>query len=106
MSAAIDAYHAWQDVKEGNVTMAVLEAGSALTGFALAYSVVFLSASAAAVVALPLLLIAALIGVLINYFKGKEVDEWLERCFFGLKADTERFQTLAEDQKAFVAMLS
>ncbi|WP_244130624.1 hypothetical protein [Burkholderia pyrrocinia] len=39
--------------------------------------------SAAAVVALPLLLIAALIGILINYFKGKEVDEWLERCFFG-----------------------
>ncbi|MDN7452506.1 hypothetical protein [Burkholderia cenocepacia] len=56
--------------------------------------------------ALPLLLIAALIGILINYFKGKEVDEWLERCFFGLKEAKERFPTLAEDQKAFTAMLS
>ncbi|MFW2270048.1 hypothetical protein [Burkholderia orbicola] len=54
----------------------------------------------------PLLLIAALIGILINYFKGKEVDEWLERCFFGLKEAKERFPTLAEDQKAFTAMLS
>ncbi|WP_321868030.1 hypothetical protein, partial [Burkholderia cenocepacia] len=75
-------------------------------GLALAFSVLFLSASAAAVVALPLLLIAALIGVLINYFKGKEVDEWLERCFFGLKEAKDQFPSLAEDQKAFAAMLS
>ncbi|WP_367189018.1 hypothetical protein [Burkholderia sp. Ed8] len=55
---------------------------------------------------MPLLLIAALIGIFINYFKGKEVDEWLERCFFGLKEAKDRFPTLAEDQKAFAAMLS
>ncbi|MGV4663043.1 T6SS effector BTH_I2691 family protein, partial [Burkholderia pseudomallei] len=106
VSAAIDIYHAVQDFKEGNVTMFILDAASAVVGLALAYSVIFLSASAAAVVALPLLLIAALIGILINYFKGKEVDEWLERCFFGLKEAKERFPTLAEDQKAFTAMLS
>ncbi|MCA8033979.1 hypothetical protein LGM46_13440 [Burkholderia arboris] len=106
VSAAIDIYHAVQDFKEGNVTMFILDAASAVVGLALAYSVIFLSASAAAVVALPLLLIAALIGILINYFKGKEVDEWLERCFFGLKEAKERFPTLAEDQKAFAAMLS
>ncbi|WP_249171450.1 hypothetical protein [Burkholderia multivorans] len=86
--------------------MVFLDAASAAVGLVLAFSVVFLSASAAAVVALPLLLLAALIGVLINYFKGKEVDEWLERCFFGLKEDKDRFPTLAESQKAFTAMLS
>ncbi|ALV59069.1 hypothetical protein TQ36_22940 [Burkholderia cenocepacia] len=86
--------------------MFILDTASGFVGLALAFSVLFLSASAAAVVALPLLLIAALIGVLINYFKGKEVDEWLERCFFGLKEAKDQFPSLAEDQKAFAAMLS
>jgi hypothetical protein len=106
ISAAIDVYHAVQDFKEGNLTMAVLDTASAGVGIALAFSVIFLSASAAAIVALPLLLIAALIGILMNYFKGREVDEWLERCFFGLKESKDRFPTLVEDQKAFAAMLS
>ncbi|MBU9542109.1 hypothetical protein LGM48_00685 [Burkholderia multivorans] len=106
VSAAIDAYHAVQDFKEGNLTMFVLDVASAAVGLVLAYSVVFLSASAAAVVTLPLLLIAAVIGILMNYFKGKEVDEWLERCFFGLKETKDRFQTLSEDQKAFAAVFS
>ncbi|MBU9126942.1 hypothetical protein KTD08_17285, partial [Burkholderia multivorans] len=106
VSAAIDFYHAGQDVKEGNSTMFILDMASGFVGLGLAFSALFLSASAAAVVALPLLLIAALIGVLINYFKGKEVDEWLERCFFGLKETKDRFPTLAEDQKAFAAIFS
>ncbi|WP_240647290.1 MULTISPECIES: hypothetical protein [Burkholderia cepacia complex] len=80
--------------------------GVSPVGLVIAYFVIFLSASAAAVSALPLLLIAALIGILINYFKGEEVDEWLERCFFWLKEAKERFPTLSEDQKAFAAMLS
>jgi hypothetical protein len=106
VSAAIDIYHAQEAVKEGNITMVILDLASAGVGFAFAYAAVFLSASAAAVVALPLLILAALIGVLMKYFKGKEINEWLERCYFGLKAPKERFPSLDEDQKAFVAVLS
>ncbi|WP_230958173.1 hypothetical protein [Burkholderia territorii] len=62
--------------------MFLLDVASVTVGLALAYSVVFLSASVAAAVPLPLPLIAALI-VLVNCFKGKEVDEWLERCSLG-----------------------
>lgn len=106
VSAAIDLYHAYNDFKEGNMIMMALDLASATVGVALAYSVVFMTASAAAVIALPLLLVAAVIGVLMNYFKGREVYEWLERCYFGLKKGAESFQTLDEDRKAFLAMLS
>jgi hypothetical protein len=106
ISAAIDVYHVWGDAKQGNVALVILDLGSAVVSLTMAYAVVFLSASAAAMVALPLLIFAAVIGVLMNYFKGREVNEWLERCYFGLNASSERFPTLEEDRKAFMAMLS
>ncbi|RQH05803.1 T6SS effector BTH_I2691 family protein [Paraburkholderia dinghuensis] len=106
VSAAIDVYHAWGDWKEGNMTMMALDLASAAVGFTVGIVSIFLSASAAAVVALPLLIIAALLGVLMNYFKGREVYEWLERCYFGLKESSQTFPSLDEDRKAFVAMIS
>jgi len=106
VAAAIDGYHAWNDYNEGNFTMFALDVASASVGVALAYAAIFLSASAAAMVALPLLLLAAVIGVLMNYFKGRDAHEWLERCYFGLKKAGERFSNLEEDRKAFMAMLS
>jgi uncharacterized membrane protein len=106
VAAAFDAYHAWDDAKQGNIALVILDLSSAAVGLAMAGAVVFLSASAAAVVGLPLLLLAAAIGVLMNYFKGREVYDWLERCYFGLKARDERFSTLEEDRKAFTAMVS
>ena len=105
VAAAIDVYHAWDDAKQGNIALIILDLGSAAVGLAMAYAVVFLSATAAAVVALPLLLLAATIGVLMNYFKGREAYDWLERCYFGLKTLNERFQNLEEDRKAFTAMV-
>ena len=105
VAAAIDVYHAWDDAKQGNIALVILDLGSAAVGLAMAYAVVFLSATAAAVVALPLLLLAATIGVLMNYFKGREAYDWLERCYFGLKTLNERFQNLEEDRKAFTAMV-
>lgn len=64
----------------------------------------FLSASGAAVVALPLMLLAAVVGVLMSYFDEREVYGWLERCYFGLKEASKRFPNLAEDQNAFEAL--
>jgi membrane protein DedA with SNARE-associated domain len=58
------------------------------------------------ILALPLLVLAAVIGVLINYFKGREAYDWLEQCFFGIKSRDERFERLDEDQKAFSAIFS
>ena len=64
------------------------------------------AAFAGSVLTLPLLLLAAVIGVLINYFKGREAYDWLEHCFFGMKSRDERFERLDEDQKAFSAIFS
>jgi hypothetical protein len=105
VSAAIDGYHAYDEIKHGNVLMAGLYTISAGVGIALAITV-FLPAATAAIVALPLLILAAGIGVIINYFKGREIYDWLEQCYFGIKTAAERFQTLDEDRKALVAMIS
>lgn len=106
VAAAIDGYHAWVDFREGNYVMFALEAASSSIAATLAFTTMFLSAATAAAVALPLLLLAAAVGVLMNYFKGREVHDWLERCYFGLKGSDQRFSSLEEDRKAFMATIS
>lgn len=101
VSAAIDAYHAYDELEHGNILMFALYTTSALIGGALV-----VAAFLGSVLTLPLLLLAALIGVLINYFKSREVDDWLEQCYFGIKATSERFEHLEEDRKAFTAIFS
>ena len=44
--------------------------------------------------------------VVINCFKGREINDWLEQCYFGIKEVKERFQSLAEDQKALASVIS
>lgn len=105
VAAAIDGYHAYDEIKHGNVLLAGLYTLSMGVGVALAVTV-FLPAATAAIVALPLLILAAAVGVVISYFKKREVYEWLEQCYFGIRAEAERFQTLNEDCKALVAVVS
>jgi membrane protein DedA with SNARE-associated domain len=64
------------------------------------------AAFAGSVLTLPLLIFAAVIGAVINYFKGREAYDWLEQCFFGIKPNDERFERLDEDRKAFLAIFS
>jgi hypothetical protein len=101
VSIAIDAYHAYDEIMHGNVLMFALYTTSAFAG-GLLVAAAFLGS----VLTLPLLLLVAVIGVLINYFKGREVYDWLEQCYFGIKASSERFERLEEDQKAFSAIFS
>jgi hypothetical protein len=101
VSAAIDFYHAWDERAHGNVGLAALYLASGLAGVALVFAAVMGS-----ILALPLLVLAAVIGVLINYFKGREAYDWLEQCFFGVKPRDERFERLEEDRKAFLAVFS
>jgi hypothetical protein len=101
VSAAIDGYHAWDELEHGNYLLASLYTLSASVG------VVFVwAALSCPVLTLPLLVVAATVGVVINYFKGREINDWLEQCYFGIRDDHERFQTLAEDQKALVSVMS
>ncbi|WP_118181973.1 T6SS effector BTH_I2691 family protein [Paraburkholderia phosphatilytica] len=101
VSAAIDAYHAWDEYKHGNFLLAALYFSSMTVGILLV-----IAAFTGPVLALPLLILAAIIGVVINYVKGREINEWLEQCYFGIKEVSERFSTLAEDQKALASALS
>jgi membrane protein DedA with SNARE-associated domain len=81
--------------------MALLYGTSAAVGVVLTAA-----AFVGSILTLPLLVLAAIIGVLINYFKGREAYEWLEQCFFGIKPRDERFERLEEDRKAFLAVFS
>ncbi|CAN7620498.1 hypothetical protein LJR230_004518 [Trinickia sp. LjRoot230] len=101
VSAAIDFYHAYDEDAHGNTILTVLYVASGVAGVAL-----IISAFLSPILTLPLLLLAALIGVLMNYLKGRELHEWLERSYFGIKVSSERFERLEEDQKAFAAIFS
>ena len=101
VSVAIDAYHAYGEITHGNVLMFTFYTVSSVVGAALV-----VAAFLGSVLTLPLLLLAAIIGVLINYFKGREAYDWLEQCYFGIKSHDERFERLDEDRKAFLAVFS
>lgn len=101
VSAAIDAYHAVDEAKHGNAVMVSLYLTSAVVG-----AVLTVAAFVGSILTLPLLVLAAIIGVLINYFKGREAYEWLEHCFFGIRPNDERFERLDEDRKAYLAIFS
>jgi hypothetical protein len=101
VSVAIDVYHAVDEVRHGNALMALLYGTSAAVGVVLTAA-----AFVGSILTLPLLVLAAIIGVLINYFKGREAYECLEQCFFGIKPRDERFERLEEDRKAFLAVFS
>jgi hypothetical protein len=101
VSAAIDLYHTWDELRHGNILMTALYGASAIVGVLLVWAVF-----SGPVLALPLLVIAAILGVTINYFKEREVNDWLEECYFGIKNKEERFQSLGEDQKALASAVS
>ena len=101
VSAAIDGYHAWDESKHGNYLLATLYAGSAVLSLSLVWA-----AFTCPILALPLLVLAAMLGVVINYFKEREINDWLEQCYFGIKEAKELFQSLADDQKALVSVIS
>lgn len=101
VSVAIDCYHSWDDYKHGNLGLAALDATSAVIG-----TVIFFAILVDSAFLLPLLIIAALFGVVMNYFKDRAMYDWLERCFFGIKSEDERFPSLREDSKAFEVALS
>ena len=81
--------------------LAMLYGTSAVLGIALVCA-----AFVGPILALPLLVVAAILGVVINYFKGREINDWLEQCYFGIKEAKELFQSLAEDQKALASVIS
>jgi hypothetical protein len=101
VSAALDLYHAWDERAHGNFGMAFLYGVSGVVGLALTYAIFVGS-----ILALPLLLLAAAIGILAKYVKQRETYDWLDQCYFGIKEEKERLQLLAEDQKAFYAIFS
>ncbi len=101
VAAAIDFYHAYDEDMHGNTMLAVLYVTSGVAGVALAIAAFF-----SPILTPPLLLLAALIGVLVSYFKEREVNAWLEKSYFGIKATSERFEGFDEDKKAFSAIFS
>ncbi|WGS49818.1 hypothetical protein LFL96_19040 [Paraburkholderia sp. D15] len=101
VSAAIDGYHAWDEIQHGNFILASLYFSSTIIGFSLV-----IAAFTGPILTLLLLIVAAIIGAAINFAKGREINEWLEQCYFGIKEENERFSSLAEDQKALTSALS
>ncbi|WP_284337935.1 T6SS effector BTH_I2691 family protein [Comamonas sp. NoAH] len=83
-----DSYRGYQEFKEGNYAVAWLYAGSATVSLVAVLSFTKLGAlifgAAATGVGIILVVLAVLIAVLIEIFKDNKIQDWLERCYFGL----------------------
>ena len=105
--AVFDGYNAVKSLNEGNVKMAGLYAGAAVAGFGLGVILAFpgLVAAAALVPVIAALFVAVVvIGILIEYFKDNPVQDWLERCYWGILS-SERYPNQSAEQAAYDKVL-
>ncbi|WP_110642956.1 T6SS effector BTH_I2691 family protein [Salinicola sp. CPA57] len=94
--AAWDVIRGWQEIQEGNALVGGLLFVSA--GFSVAAMGMFagwfgatvfgLSATGVGIVLVALILT---IAIVIEYFKDNKIQDWLERCYFGKFAPSERY---------------
>lgn len=104
--AVCDAWRAYREFQEGNLTISALYIVSAVSGFgaALLFSgwlgatVLGLSATGIGVV---LVLISIAIVLLIEFIKDDKLQDWLERSEFGTFEKGDRYQELDEELKQF-----
>jgi hypothetical protein len=104
--AFADLYQAYGAYKEKQLGMTVLYLGAAVTGVGLAVALAYPAMLGAAAVPVIGLLIVAVIGIsiLIEYFKDNKMQDWLERCYWGVLPG-ERYNNERYEQAAFHAAI-
>jgi hypothetical protein len=106
-AAAIGVYYDWQhsteERKKGNTVLTILYFSSSVASLALigAALITFLEP-----LALPLLILLAVIGVLIMFFKERELKDWLSQSYFGVEAKKRGFPSLQAEQSGFKSVTS
>ncbi|TKS54201.1 hypothetical protein E4582_05075 [Luteimonas yindakuii] len=99
--AVWDGWRGWQEVQEGNSWVGALFFGSAVVsvGAAFAFSTlgVWLFGAAATGVGIVLVVLVVVIAVLIEVLKDNAMQDWLERCYFGVFESGKRYQSAQQE---------
>jgi hypothetical protein len=93
-----DIVNARNEWKEGHAGMFLAYSTSAGVGFVLAICVVFEVLTSWII---PLTIIMIGIGLIIMWFKDRELMEFLGRSYFGTKKKDDRYTSFQEEQKAY-----
>ncbi|PRY03122.1 T6SS effector BTH_I2691 family protein [Paraburkholderia sp. BL25I1N1] len=91
----VNAKAAWKD---GHVGLFLAYSTSAAAGLALTICVTF---GVLTSLILPLTILLIVIGLIIMWFKERELKEFLGRSFFGTNKKDDRYTSFAEEQKAY-----
>lgn len=103
--AGVDGYKAWEEYRQGDRGIAVLYAVSSIGG--LVFGIALLAGAAWLTGGVAIIFIVILIGisVLISLFTDNEIQEWLERCYWGELDADQRYQSLDEQHRQLNAVL-
>ncbi len=106
MAAAVvmagwDAYQGVNAIQEKNHGLAALYFTSAGLGVMASYLLIYSTWALATGVGLLLVLGLILITLAIEYLKDNKLQEWLERCTWGIKGKEDRYKTIEEEIKQF-----
>lgn len=104
--AVVDFGNAISEIRKGNVGMFWLYAASAVVGVGAAAALGGLLGAtifglSATGVGLVLVLIGIAIALTIDFFKTDELQEWVERCFFGALGAEKRYQDWEQEMAQF-----
>lgn len=100
--AGLDYYQAVQAFQEGQTGLAWLYLGSATLGIGLTITLAFpMIAGAAAIPIIGILfLLVVTIAIIIEYMKDNPIQDWLERCTWGI-LPLQRYKDETEEQAQF-----
>lgn len=101
-----DLKNMWAEARQGNVGMAALYLASGIAGIGAAllltgwlkFTLLGLTATGWGLLLAAIVLV---VGLLIAYFKDDDLQDWMERCFFGAFAPSDRYVALDEELEQF-----
>jgi len=105
--ATFDGHNSYKSFKENDRKMGVLYGTAVVTGLSLgvilAYPAIIGAAAVVPVIAL-LFVVVVVVGILIEYLKDNPIEDWLERCCWGM-LPAERYPNQNAEQAAYQKLL-
>ncbi|WIX32467.1 hypothetical protein QO259_16900 [Salinicola sp. JS01] len=93
-----DGYNFVDKLKKGQTGMAVLYLASAVTGLG---AFVFLTIFSATGVGFLFAAVVIVVNIFIALWSNSELQDWMERCYFGVEDSGDRFSSLRAETDAF-----
>ncbi|MCK0746733.1 hypothetical protein [Chromohalobacter nigrandesensis] len=96
--AVWDSYNAYDEFKKGNWVMVSLYSASAISGAGAFIALTILSATGIGIV---LAAAAIVVNIFIALWSNNALQDWVEKCYFGVEDSDEQFSSLKAETDAF-----